>query len=185
MKLLNENKFQCETLFQITAAELRWIDATSGPTSKISFAQAAALTWSISCFSFLGRGTLLKSVWVCPTLGVAAGSNAGLKYYPFQTFKLDSFIKVPGPVLYSLQLSPLPLRPCFYCCVHSWPCLLKFLHHFHHLILHSTIPLPLSSPLSLPLRLHLYSTHYHFSTFSVFPVLPSVLRRTLFPVDWT
>lgn len=104
------------------------------------------MTWSISCFSFLGWGNLSKSVWECPTLGVAAGSNAGLRYYPFQTFKLDSFIKVSGPVLYSLQLSPLPLRPYFFCCIHSWPCLLKFLRHFHRLILHSTIPLP-SPPL--------------------------------------
>lgn len=171
----------------ITTAELYWINAASGPMSKISVAQAAALTWSISCFSFLGQGTLLKSVWERPTSGVAAGSNAGLEYYPFQTSKLVHFLRYlaqffilfsSAPYLSDLVSTAVYTAGLAYSNSSTTFTISFFILPCHYLS-------PLSSPLSLPLRRHLYSTHYHFSTFSMFPVLPSVLRRTLFPVDGT
>lgn len=53
--LMKNFKVETQTLSQITTAESHWIDAPLVQWQKISFAQAAALTWSISRFSFLGR----------------------------------------------------------------------------------------------------------------------------------
>lgn len=145
---------------------------------KISFAQAAALTWSISRFSFLGRGErdLIQKCLGMAYIGCSRWFKRGAEFGSISNcvcgkslwFFLCLAVHFRGTwhsVFCSLHPSLIPLKPCFFC---SWPRLLRFLHPFSTFAA-PFVPTPLflylyslSSPLSLPLSLHLSFTHYHF-----------------------
>lgn len=75
-------------LSQITAALSAYKDAAAGPTAENLLCSGLSIDFAnFTPLSFLGerRGTSFRSVWEWPTLGVAAGSNAGLSSAPFQT----------------------------------------------------------------------------------------------------
>lgn len=168
---------------------------------KISFAQAAALTWSISRFSFLGRG---ERDLIQKCLGMAyIGCSCWFKRRPeFSSISKyvcvwkvcvglsvpgSSFLKYFSPFFFfcSLHRTPIPLKPRSF----SFAPLSRIpppFHHFHWLYCVSTFK-PFSPPLfssftaSQP-YIYLIPT-ITFSSRSV-SCLTFCLSRTIFPKGW-
>lgn len=166
---------------------------------EISFAQATALTWSISCFSFLGRGER-ELIQKCPgmvSVGCSCGSNSGLNLTQFQIclcvcVSLVLSVTVSSFLRYFTYKSVLSITFTYLlnlCSVPSWPFLLKSLYPFT-----SSLFLTLTY-ISLLFSFSLLSFHcspsisifypLSLSALTLFLVLPAIFCPTIFPLGWT